>query len=265
MSSKTNSSKLTLIGTGPGDATLCSQACLTALSDAEVLVGYGLYIDLLDPSLKDKPRFDFPLGEETERCRFALNEAAKGQNVALVCSGDAGIYAMSALVLELMDKEAHPSWAEIEIESVAGITAMQTLANKIGAPLGHDFCAISMSDLLTPWETIIQRLEGAAHADFVIGFYNPVSIKRDWQLNFARDLLLKSRSAETPVVVGRNLGREGESIRVLTLGTLDAKDVDMLSVVLVGSTQTRVLKRAGGAALVYTPRGYAKKNTENWS
>lgn len=256
--------RLLLVGTGPGAANLTAPAAIEALHEADLLIGYGLYIDLLDPDLSAKNRLDFELGQETERCRAALDHAAKGQTVALVCSGDSGIYAMGALVFELVDKEQRPEWLALDIVSVPGITAMQTLSNRVGAPMGHDFCAISMSDLLTPWDTIVQRLEGAALGDFVVGFYNPVSKKRDWQLNFARDLLLKHRSADTPVIIGRNLGRDGETVTVLTLGELEAANVDMFCVVIVGSSQSQTIEIAG-TPRVYTPRGYAKKNVEEWS
>jgi cobalt-precorrin 5A hydrolase/precorrin-3B C17-methyltransferase len=192
----------------------------------------------------------------------ALDLAASGRNVALISSGDAGIYAMASLVFELIERGGRADWARIEIEGLPGVSAMQAAAARAGAPLGHDFCAISLSDLLTPWAAIERRLKAAAKADFVVALYNPVSLRRRHQLAAARQILLQARPAETPVVLGRNLGRDAETLELTTLGALDAGDVDMLTVVLIGASTTRRLARPDGGAWVYTPRGYGVKSAE---
>ncbi len=247
-------STLTIIGTGPGDLQYLPPAAVTAVDQATDLVAYGLYIDLLGELAAGKTRHDRALGEEIDRARLALNLAAEGRATALISSGDAGVFAMATLVFELLELEANPAWDSVDISVVPGISAMQTCASRVGAPLGHDFCAISLSDLLTPWETIETRIKAAALGDFVVAFYNPVSRKRDWQLGKARDLLLEKRPASTPVILGRNLSREDETITLTTLGELDPAQVDMLTLVLIGSSDSRRIKD-----WVYTPRGYSRK------
>ncbi len=253
---------LYLIGTGPGDLRYLPPLAQKAISASTDLVAYGLYIDLLGELAEGKTRHDLPLGEEIERARLALNLAAEGKATALISSGDIGVFAMATLVFELLDSQANPDtrpeWQAVSIEVIPGISAMQTAASKMGAPLGHDFCAISLSDLLTPWETIETRLNAAGMGDFVISFYNPVSQKRDWQLNKARDILLEYRPASTPVILGRNLTREDESVRITTLGELDATQVDMLTLVMIGNSESRHIQQAD-KHWVYTPRGYSKK------
>ena len=233
------------------------------IAEADELVGYGLYIDLLGPLATGKTRTDFPLGKEEDRCRYALEQAATGRNVALISSGDAGIYAMGALVFELLDRapEAHgvsPAARRVEVVSAPGVSALQAAAARAGAPLGHDFCAISLSDLLTPRDDIIRRLHAAAEGDFVIAFYNPVSLRRRTLLAEARDILLRHRPAETPVLLASSLGRPEETIRYRMLSDLDVDEVDMLTVVLVGSSNSR-LAQLGDGPKMYTPRGYARK------
>ena len=207
---------------------------------------------------------EFALGEEELRCRVALEEAAKGQNVALICSGDAGIYAMGALVFELLDRGDEAGGVSmaarrVQVITAPGISAMQAAAARSGALLGHDFCCISLSDLLTPWEHIETRLHGAGAGDFVIAFYNPVSMRRRSQLIKARDILLSYRSGDTPVLLASNLGRPQEKLNYRTLETLDSREVDMMTVVLVGSSQSRHVD-LGRADAIYTPRGYAAKS-----
>ena len=184
---------------------------------------------------------------------MALDLAADGNRVALVSSGDAGIYGLASLAMELV--ATNPSWNRIALSIVPGISAMQAAAARIGAPLGHDFCTISLSDLLTPWPEIERRLRAAGEGDFVVALYNPASLRRRGHILRARDILLAHRAAETPVVIARNLGRAGESVLVTSLGALGADDVDMLTVVLIGNSQTKAL-RHGGTTWVYTPRGY---------
>ena len=187
---------------------------------------------------------------------MALDLAAQGRSVAVVSSGDPGIYAMAAAIFEVLDRYAKPEWSSIDIQVAPGISAMQAAAAAIGAPLGHDFCAISLSDILKPWSIIEQRITAAAQGDFVIAFYNPVSRERIWQLAQARDILLRWRSSDTPVVLARNLGRPGQTVKVITLDQLAPEVADMRTVILVGSTQTRTIQRCDGGVWVYTPRRY---------
>jgi cobalt-precorrin 5A hydrolase/precorrin-3B C17-methyltransferase len=251
--------RLAIVGLGPGDAPGRTGAADAALAAAEDIVGYRLYLDLLGPLAAGKRLHAYALGEESARVAAALDLAAAGRSVALVGSGDAGIYAMASLVFELVERSGNPDWARVAITGVPGVSAMQVAAARAGAPLGHDFCAVSLSDLLTPWPVIVQRLEAAAAGDFVVALYNPVSQRRRHQLADARAILLARRPPATPVVIARNLGRAGESLSVTTLWALDPGQVDMLSVVLVGSSATRLLPRPDGGAWVYTPRGYAAK------
>ncbi len=255
--------KLSIIGIGPGQASWRTPEASQLVAEAEELVGYGLYIDLLGPLAHGKTRSDFHLGAEEDRCRFALEQAAKGKNVALICSGDAGIYAMGALVFELMDRgpdEMGVSDAahRVEVKCTPGVSALQGAAARAGAPLGHDFCAISLSDLLTHRTDIIKRLNAAAEGDFVIAFYNPVSMKRRTLLAEARDILLQHRPADTPVMLARSLGRSDESVRYRKLSELEVDEVDMMTVVLVGSSNSK-LAQLGEGPRMYTPRGYARK------
>lgn len=254
---------LAIVGIGPGQSDWRTPQASRLIAEAEELVGYGLYLDLLGPLANGKPRREFALGEEEARCRYALERAGEGRRVALVSSGDAGIYAMGALVFELMDRGPEANGVSdaarrVEVVSAPGISALQAAAARAGAPLGHDFCAISLSDLLTPREDILRRLKAAAEGDFVIAFYNPVSKRRRTLLAEARDILLAHRPGETPVLLASNLGRPGESIRYRMLSDLDVEEVDMLTLVLVGSSNSRLV-RLGDGARMYTPRGYARR------
>ncbi len=255
--------RLSVVGIGPGQAAWRTPEVSRLVTEAEELVGYGLYIDLLGPLAVGKDRSDFPLGGEEDRCRYALEQAGKGKNVALVCSGDAGIYAMGALVFELLDRgpdEMGVSDAARRVDVICspGVSALQGAAARAGAPLGHDFCAISLSDLLTPREDIVKRLRAAAEGDFVIAFYNPVSMRRRTLLAEARDILLQHRPADTPVMLASSLGRPEENIRYRRLDALEVDEVDMLTVVLIGSSHSR-LAAMGEGPRMYTPRGYARK------
>jgi len=250
--------RLTVVGIGPGSDDWRTPAASEALTRATDVVGYGLYLDLIADLTRDKGRHSSDLAHEEERARRALDLAAEGRDVALVCSGDAGIYALATLVFELLDREDRVEWNRLDISVTPGVSAFQAAAARIGAPMGHDFCTISLSDLLTPWDEIETRLRAAAAGDFVVAFYNPVSKRRTSQLARARDLLLEGRGPETPVVLARNIGRDGETLRVTTLGELTPGDADMLTMVVVGNSQTRHISR-GEKDRVYTPRGYAKK------
>ncbi len=252
--------RLSVVGIGPGSDAWRSPEASAFVEAASDLVGYSLYLELLGPLAKGKVRHDFDLGAEEARVRHALELAGRGRDVALICSGDAGIYAMATLVFELIDRGGLSDAARrVEVAVTPGISALQAAAARIGAPLGHDFCTISLSDLLTPIDDIRRRVKAAAEGDFVVAFYNPVSKKRRTQLAEARDVLLHHRPADTPVVLATNLGREGELVRVVPLARLDVDDVDMLTVVIVGSSQSRVMKTGDGKTWVYTPRGYAAK------
>ena len=250
---------LVVVGIGPGDEAWRSPEATAAIVAASDVVGYGGYLDLVAPLATGKVLHRFALGEEELRVTHALDLAAAGGAVALVSSGDAGLYAMASLVFECIERHQRPDWARVAISICPGITALQAAAARAGAPLGHDFCAVSLSDLMTPWATIERRLRAAAEGDFVIALYNPASRRRRWQVARAKDILLGHRAADTPVVIARNLGRAGESLQVVALGELDGRAVDMLSVLLVGSSATRRLERRDGGYWVYTPRGYSAK------
>jgi cobalt-precorrin 5A hydrolase / precorrin-3B C17-methyltransferase len=251
---------LFVVGIGPGADAWRSPEASAFVGAATDLVGYSLYLDLLGPLAKGKQRHDFDLGAEEARVRHALELAGQGRDVALICSGDAGIYAMATLVFELIERGGLSDAAKrVEVVVAPGISALQAAAARAGAPLGHDFCTISLSDLLTPIEDIRRRVKAAAEADFVIAFYNPVSKKRRTLLAEARDVLLQHRPAGAPVILATNLGRDGELVRVVPLAKLNVDDVDMLTVVIVGSSQSRTVKTGDGKIWVYAPRGYAAK------
>ncbi len=244
--------ELFILGMGPGDTSLVPPATRYALERCSDLVAYPLYLDLLGDLVAGKTRHDLPLGQEVDRARLALDLAAAGKPTALISSGDAGIYAMATLVFELLDHDARPQWQEVAIQVVPGISAIQAAAARVGAPIAHDFCTISLSDLLTPWSVIENRVEAAGLGDFVVAFYNPVSRQRHWQLDRALEILRQHRPPDTPVVVARNLSRADETVSITTLSALSSTQVDMFTLVLVGNRDTR---RVGD--WVYTPRGYA--------
>jgi cobalt-precorrin 5A hydrolase/precorrin-3B C17-methyltransferase len=246
--------RLAVIGIGPGDPDWRTPEASKALAQASDVVGYSLYLDLLGHAIEGKRRHASIIGEEEARVRLALDLAAEGRSVALVSSGDAGIYGLAPLVFEVLDTEPKPEWRVIELMILPGISALQAAASRAGAPLGHDFCVISLSDLMTPWERIRGRIEAAASADFVVALYNPSSARRQDHLAEAAAILLQYRPSETPVFIGRNLGRDGEERRIICLSGLAGTDVDMLTIVLVGSSRTRLTEV--DPAWLYTPRGY---------
>ena len=246
--------KLDIVGIGPGLAAWRTPEASEALLGADDVVGYGLYLDLLGKLIAGKRQHIGALGEEEARVKLALDLAAQGKRVALVSSGDAGIYAVATLVHELVERGDDPLWRRIAIATLPGVSAMQAAAARAGAPLGHDFCAISLSDLLTPLADIECRLQAALAGDFVIALYNPASLRRRVPLERAVTLLRKGRKPATPVVIARNLGRADESVRVVTLAALDPEEIDMLTIMIVGSSATR-----RGPSGVFTPRGYAQK------
>ena len=248
--------KLTIVGTGPGSPQWMSPQVRETIRAATDLVGYHTYLDLVKDLSVGKECHGSDNRVELDRSRLALNLAANGKNVVVVSSGDPGIFAMASAVLEVLDKEAKPAWQTIDLQINPGISAMQAAAAAIGAPLGHDFCAISLSDLLKPWEVVAARIAAAAEADFAIAFYNPISSQRSWQLAAAKEILLKSRSISTPVILARNLGRTGQEVNVITLAELAPESADMRTVILIGSSQTKLIPRADGSNWVYTPRSY---------
>lgn len=247
--------KVSVVGIGPGTRVMRSPEVSHELVMATDWVGYDLYLDLAVDLKTHQTEHRFPLGGEEDRCRHAIALAKQGKQVALVCSGDAGIYAMAALVYELIDREP----CRVAVEVHPGISAFQMASAKAGAMIGHDFCCISLSDLLTPWDTIVQRVNAAAEGDFVISFYNPRSLKRTDQIVKAFNILRPYRSPDTPVVLASNLGRPTEKVRIIRFEDFNAEDVDMLTLVMVGSSQSKKLMRGDGKTYAYTPRGYAKK------
>ena len=247
--------KLSVVGIGPGQRSFQSGASSAALNVATDWVGYDLYLDLIQKQKYGQVEHRFPLGAEEDRVRHAIGLTKEGKHVALVCSGDAGIYAMAALVFEIIDLEP----CRIAVEVIPGISAFQAAAASAGAMIGHDFCCISLSDLLTPWEVIEKRIAAAAEGDFVVSFYNPRSLKRRDQLERAMAILSAHRPTDTPVVIASSLGRPEEKLKIVPLSSFDPKDVDMLTLVMVGSSQSKSFKRGDGRTYAYTPRGYAKK------
>jgi cobalt-precorrin 5A hydrolase/precorrin-3B C17-methyltransferase len=249
---------VSVVGIGPGTKMMRSPDVTHALARATDWVGYDLYLDLAADLKSDQLEHRFPLGDEEARCRHAINLAKQGRQVALVCSGDAAIYAMAALVYEIIDLEP----CRIAIEVHPGISAFQAASAKAGAMIGHDFCCISLSDLLTPWEVIEKRLHAAAEGDFVISFYNPRSLKRRDQLERAFAILKNHRPPDTPVVIASNLGRPTEKTKIIKFSDFNPDEVDMLTLVMVGSSQSKSFVRGDGKTYAYTPRGYAKKRNQ---
>lgn len=239
-----------VVGIGPGDKKYRTLQAESILTKCEAIVGYPKYLELVQDHLKDKQTFSSGMGKEILRAKKALELAAKGLKVALVSSGDSGIYGMAGLIFELMHKEQ----TFLPVEVIPGVSAGQYLAAKVGAPLMLDFACISLSDLLVPWETITKRLLGVAQADLVTILYNPKSKKRNWQLNQAKEIFLKYRSPYTWVAVGKNLSLDSEQIFLTTLKDLDLKLIDMRTTLIIGNSTTTKL----GNFLV-SLRGYAQK------
>ena len=242
--------ELHLIGSGPGDLAFLTHDARAALARSAIWVGYDLYLDLLEPLRRpDQARLDGQLTRERDRCLKALELAQQGARVALISSGDSGIYGMAGLALELWLTQPPSDRPQFQVHP--GLSALQLAAAKVGAPLMHDFCSVSLSDRLTPWSKIETRLKSAASGDFVVALYNPRSQERDWQLTRAIELLLEHRAHSTPVVIARQLGRAQEDIQLHTLKTLPVKEVDMLTIVLIGNSSSRLQDNH-----VVTPRGY---------
>ncbi len=244
--------RVAVIGLGPGPAHWLTPEADAALDAADALYGYRSYLDRV-PTRPGQARHPSDNREETTRATAALRHAACGADVAVVSGGDPGVFAMAAAVCAAIEAGPEP-WRELDIAILPGITAMLAVAARVGAPLGHDFCALSLSDNLKPWELIERRLDAAATGGFVIALYNPVSRARPWQLGAAFDRLGRVLPQSTPVVFGRAVGRADEHVDVTTLADADRVAADMATLVIVGSAQTRVIRRAGRAPLVYTPR-----------
>jgi precorrin-3B C17-methyltransferase len=242
-----------VVGLGPGDPDWITPEAARVLAQTTDLVGYGPYLERL-PMQAGQARHASDNRAEMERARHSLALAARGRRVAIVCGGDPGIFAMAAAVFEAME-QGEAAWRDLEIEVVPGITAMQAAAARAGAPLGHDFCAISLSDNLKPWSLIEKRLRAAAEGDFVIALYNPASKGRPEGIRNALSLLLKHKDGATAVVYARAVGRSDERIDITTLADADVSRVDMATLVLIGSSTTRLIPRTSGRPWVYTPRG----------
>lgn len=241
--------KLFVVGLGPGDPLHMTAQARAAIDEAEVLCGYTVYTDLAAPLCPGKPVLTTPMKQEIDRCRMALEHAAAGTTVAMVCSGDAGVYGMACLIYQLAAE-----FPPVDIEIVPGVTAALSGAAVLGAPLSHDFCVISLSDLLTPWELIERRLRAAGAGDFCVALYNPASRKRADYLQKACDILLESKAPQTICGWVRNIGRDGQEARVLTLSALREETLDMFCTVFIGNEKTRILQ-----GKMVTPRGYEAK------
>ena len=254
--------KLWIVGLGPGTPDWRTAEAASVLADADDIVGFSGYLDLIGSQSPGPVRHPFPIGAETERTDHALDLAAQGRQVALVASGDPGIYALATLAFERLEHCPSPARARIDIAVSPGVSAFQAAAARLGAPMGHDFCAVSLSDLMTPWPAIERRLHAAASADFVTALYNPISLRRRAQLPRAFAIMAEHRPPDTPVAFARNLGRQDESITLTTLADADPETADMLTVVIIGASTTRVLQRRAGP-VVYTPRGYADRTPQD--
>jgi len=246
---------LTVVGLGPGDPHYLTPAASEALASATDLVGYGPYVDRV-PERPGQRRHSSDNRVELDRALLALDLAAKGARVAVVSGGDPGVFAMAAAVFEAVES-GDPEWRSLDIRVEPGITAMLAAAARVGAPLGGDFCAMSLSDNLKPWEVVEARLRAALTADFVVAFYNPISSARPWQLGAAFKIVSEMRGPDTPVILARAVMRSDERIAILPLSEVEASMADMSTIVIIGATTTRRIERPEGEApYVYTPRFY---------
>jgi precorrin-3B C17-methyltransferase len=250
------SGRVAVIGLGPGETRYLTAEAAAALADAQALYGYGPYLDRVPPRA-GQSRYPSDNREERARAAAALAHAARGAHVAIVSGGDPGVFAMAAAVCEEIERGPQ-EWRALDIAVVPGITAMLAVAARIGAPLGQDFCALSLSDNLKPWRLIERRLDAAASTGFVIALYNPVSQARPWQFAAAIERLRRHLPPFTPVVFGHAVGRADEAVKVTTLAAAGTVPADMATLVIVGSRDTRVVARPGCSPLVYTPRAAAQ-------
>jgi precorrin-2 C20-methyltransferase/precorrin-3B C17-methyltransferase len=249
---------ISVVGLGPGSAGWITPEAQQALTEATDLVGYHTYLDRV-PVRSGQRRFGSDNKVEADRARHALSLAESGRRVCVVSSGDPGIFAMASAVLECVD-QGPPAWRSLDIRIIPGLSAMQAAASRVGAPLGHDFCVISLSDRLKPWEIVVKRLEAAASADFAIAIYNPVSSERLWQLAEARTIIAKHRGPETPIVLARSVGRSDERTIITDLEHFDPSLADMQTIVLIGSSTSRTIALSNARKLIYTPRSYGDRS-----
>ena len=249
--------RLRIVGLGPGGDAWITPEASRLIANATDLVGYAPYLGRLPPQ-PGQTRHQTGNRVEMERARQALRLVEDGRHVALVSSGDPGVFAMAAAVFEAIE-EGDPGWRDIDVAVSPGISALQAAAARTGAPLGHDFCAISLSDNRKPWSVVEKRLAAAANADFVIALYNPASTARTGRIHDAFVLLRGLKGASTPVIFARALGREEEHIFVETLASADPGRADMSTLIIVGSSETRIVPRRSGTPFVYTPRGKAAR------
>ena len=251
--------RLAVIGLGPGAAELMVPAVKAELARCTDVLGYETYVRMAGPFRDDQVQHCTDNREEMQRARHAFELAAQGRSVVVVSSGDPGVFAMAAAVIEALHESSEPAWHQVDLEILPGVSASLATAAQAGAPLGHDFCVMSLSDNLKPWSIIEKRLDLASQADLALAFYNPISRSRPWQLGRALEIVALHRTPQTPVVLGRDIGRPGQTLRVTTLGQLTPEQVDMRTMVLIGSSTTCVFPRAGGGEWVYTPRWYGDK------
>ena len=251
--------RLAVIGLGPGAAELMVPAVKTELARCTDVLGYETYVRMAGPFRDDQVQHCTDNREEMQRARHAFELAAQGRSVVVVSSGDPGVFAMASAVIEALHESSDPAWHQVDLQILPGVSASLATAAQAGAPLGHDFCVMSLSDNLKPWSIIEKRLDLASQADLALAFYNPISRSRPWQLGRALEIVALHRTPETPVVLGRDIGRPGQTLRVTTLGQLTPEQVDMRTMVLIGSSTTCVFPRAGGGEWVYTPRWYGEK------
>ncbi|WP_440091010.1 precorrin-3B C(17)-methyltransferase [Pseudomonas putida] len=251
--------RLAVIGLGPGAAELMVPAVKAELAQAEDVLGYETYVRMAGPFRDDQVLHCTDNREEMQRARHAFELAAQGRSVVVVSSGDPGVFAMAAAVLEALHESSDPAWHRVDLQILPGVSASLATAAQAGAPLGHDFCVMSLSDNLKPWSIIEKRLDLAAQADLVLAFYNPISKARPHQLGVALEVVRRHRDGNTPVVLGRDIGRPGQTLKVVTLAELLPEMVDMRTMVLVGSSTTCTFDRAAGGVWVYTPRWYGAK------
>ncbi len=252
--------RLAVIGLGPGAAELMVPAVKAELARAEDVLGYETYVRMAGPFRDDQVLHCTDNREEMQRARHAFELAAQGRSVVVVSSGDPGVFAMAAAVLEALHESTDPAWHRVDLEILPGVSASLATAAQAGAPLGHDFCVMSLSDNLKPWSIIEKRLDLAAQADLVLAFYNPISRSRPHQLGVALEVVRRHRDGNTPVVLGRDIGRPGQTLNVVTLAELLPEMVDMRTMVLVGSSTTCVFPRLSGGVWAYTPRWYPSAN-----
>ncbi|RJG12747.1 precorrin-3B C(17)-methyltransferase [Pseudomonas cavernicola] len=248
--------RLTVVGLGPGAAEFMVPAAKLALQQAEDVLGYETYVKMAGPFRPEQVLHCSDNREELQRARHAFELASSGRSVVVVSSGDPGVFAMAAAVLEALEASSDPLWHAVDLQIFPGVSAALATAARAGAPLGHDFCIMSLSDNLKPWDIIELRLEHAAAADLALAFYNPISRARPWQLGRALEIVAGHRSGDTIVVLGRDIGRPGETLTLTTLAELRPEQVDMRTMVIIGSSTTRRFARQDGGAWVYTPRSY---------